>query len=128
MLTLAEDSLDCSNLLYDLMNKHGIGIVEVEFDGEHDDGQIGQITADGAEEQVDEFLKEKVELGDRRGNIGSKIIDEFITDLCYDVLNYGFTGWQDNMGSQGLFFFSAKDRECKIVFGKKTIVNSEYKF
>lgn len=113
-------------LIYDLMKKANVAKIQVDWDGSGDDGQIHEFTPLDENDhwiQRDEFCSQQITDGDV-----SQSLEDYICQICYDVLNDKFGGWEDNMGSQGTFVFSAKDRKCDMIYGEKTIVNHEHNF
>lgn len=139
--------VDTKDLVFDLMDKIGVASFEVDFDGEGDDGQVGEPSSflpekKSVQKKVDELLSKSVEGsrvsdGTRWSNGSSETLWkenvtllEMIHSVCYETLEQVCDGWENNDGSRGTFNFDVKKRKVRLDFGVRVmeIQTSEYDF
>jgi len=109
--------------LFDALAQSAITSVSVEFDGEGDSGQIGEITALSGDADVS-LPEVGVTLhcaGYRTGKLDSLQQDlrEAIETLCYGYLEQEQGGWENNDGAYGEFTFDVAGRTIELEFNAR---------
>lgn len=126
-----ENYIDCNKeILFDLMIGSGFDKFEIYFDGGGDDGQIGEIECSPSIESSN-FLERKVEGARIQSNCvwtnGAKSIQwkddptvrEIVEDICYNVLEDQFGGWENDDGSCGSFVIDSKKRKVELIMKQR---------
>jgi hypothetical protein len=115
---LLEASIFNKAAVFDALATAGMNTVIVTFNGEGDDGQIEDITADDSAQ----IPGTRVELLHTPGWGASKLdsaqstLRNAIETLCYDYLSQEHGGWENNDGAFGEFTFSVADRTIALEF------------
>jgi len=110
-------------IVFDALAAAGLTLVEVEFDGEGDSGQIEGIFAyagDARAELPESFLtlyQAAQNKGDPRTTNVS--LHDAIETLCYDYLSQTHGGWENNDGAYGIFRFDVKQRSIRLDFNER---------
>jgi hypothetical protein len=121
-------------VLFDSLSQAGVTTVCVDFDGEGDSGQIGNIGAFKGEEQA-ELPDVSVML--HRAAWNSEALEpcpmpltEAIERMCYDYLEYEQEGWENNDGAFGTFNFDVGKRGIDLDFNGRFVdyTNHAYEF
>jgi hypothetical protein len=120
---LAEANTINKDAFFEVLTTAGITTVCVEFDGEGDSGQIGDITAHSGDADVP--LPE-LSLTLSRASYGAGKLDsrqtalrEAIETLCYDILSQEQGGWENNDGAFGEFTFDVANRKIELEFNTR---------
>jgi len=121
-------------IVFDALSKTGITHVNVTFDGEGDQGQIDEPSAQ-ANGQTVEFppLTLNIHLthfGNTETTISEMSFREAVEQLCYGYLEEGHDGWENNEGSYGEFVFDVAARRVSLDFYGRIIdaAHSEHIF
>jgi len=121
-------------VLFDALQKAGISVVHVEFDGCGDDGQIEGVTAMNGSLAV-ELPEDHIELaqadwGNPEPVRKSFRIREAIEELVYGFLALEHGGWEIDGGSYGEFTFDVAARIIILTFNARytDVHTSEYWF
>ena len=110
-------------IVFDALAAAGLTLVEVEFDGEGDSGQIEGIFAyagDARAELPESFLtlyQAAQNKGDPRTTNVS--LHDAIETLCYDYLSQTHGGWENNDGAYGVFRFDVRERSIRLDFNER---------
>jgi len=126
-----ENHLDGNKeILFDLMIQHGFEKFEIYFDGQGDDGQVNDIEATPSR-NLDSFLSKIVEGARIKNNLGwangqrsykwqpNPTVKDIVYDICYNVLEGKFGGWENDNGSCGYFLVSAAKRKVELVMKQR---------
>lgn len=111
-------------VLLPILKSAGISVVEVEYDGAGDSGQINDVSAYRVQGEIPNqkslryaLPKEAVtiELPSRDGGVRefTDTVEEVIRELCWELLEMNHPGWENNDGGCGTFTFHVGD-ELKI--------------
>ena len=123
---LADKAFDTNRVvLFNALTAAGITEVVVEFDGEGDQGQIEDITAQDASGIValpDARIEILTPAHDGSGmDCTAETVGEAIETLCYAVLSQHHGGWEINDGSYGLFAFDTAKRTIELTHNERYI-------
>jgi hypothetical protein len=120
---VAKTNLLNKPIVFDALAAAGVTLVEVEFDGEGDSGQIEGIFAyagDAGAELPESSLtlhQAAQNKGDPRTTTVS--IHDAIETLCYDYLSQTHGGWENNDGAYGIFRFDVQERSIRLDFNER---------
>lgn len=132
---------DNQEILFDFFLDSGVQTCIVTFNGGGDDGQIGDIEV--SPKKTDFFERSVCGVKIKTGTLwdaktGSAVqhyktevtVEELIEDVCYQVLEKHFCGWEDNEGSFGEFRFNMKTRKIELDFNNNFTQSrlSRYRF
>ena len=121
--------------VFDALAAAGIASVTVEFDGEGDSGQIGEINARAAGDLPASLPKTPVTL--HRASWRSDTLStteqtlaEAVETLSYEYLEQEQGGWENNDGAYGFFEFDVAKRAIHLEFnGRYTdVATHDYEF
>ena len=123
---LADEAFDTNRAaLFDALSTAGITEVVVEFDGEGDQGQIEDVTAQDVSGIValpDARIEVLTPAHDgSRMDRTTETIGEAIESLCYALLSQHHGGWEINDGSYGLFGFDVAARTIELTHNERYI-------
>jgi hypothetical protein len=137
-LKLQEKNEDVKEILFDILQKEWTGeMFEVSFEGSGDSGQIDNI------DLPKDILKLKIEgcqissgttwdvvAKTSIERIENATVETAIENICYDVLERQFGGWENNDGAYGTFFFDVKNRKVKLEFNERVmdVKSTDYTF
>jgi hypothetical protein len=107
-------------VLFDALAPAGITIINVEFDGEGDSGQIDGISAK-ADKQEAQLPTTKITILQLRWGQTEPTPSEFTLEaaveaLCYDYLEQEHGGWENNDGAFGEFAINVAERTIDLEF------------
>jgi hypothetical protein len=138
---------DNKDILFDVLDSCGVTNVEVSFSGGGDDGQIDSITYyPEKNKSVKAKLKKNEIVEGTKVSDGivwdpktktstqtyrsSVTIQELIDDICYQVLEEHFGGWENNEGGCGIFYFDVQKRRVDLELNENFIETrkSKYRF
>lgn len=109
--------------LFEALASSGITGVTVEFHGEGDSGQIGEITALSGDVAValPELKLTLHHASYNSGKVDSKESDltEAIVSLCFDFLEQKQEGWENDYGAFGEFAFDVAGRKIDLEFNAR---------
>jgi len=107
------------NKVFDALEASAIATVNVMFDGEGDSGQIGEITAGGAE--IPELVIDLKQAAWGNSTLTSRAttLRVAIETLCYDYLSQEHEGWENNDGAFGEFIFFVAERRVELDFNAR---------
>lgn len=128
-----KNELDCNKeILFDLMNLAGLEKLIIYFDGGGDDGQINDCQGEpNTFKIIDKFFKDKVE-GARivertiwqNGNKSlvykdDPTVKDLVYNICYDILESQFGGWENDDGCCGDFIIDAYQRKVELTMRER---------
>jgi hypothetical protein len=101
--------------LFDTLRASGIARVSVIFDGEGDSGQIEETVAFDADSKPVDLPAGRLAIhtakSDGSGPEETTLpFAEVVENLCYELLEDNYDGWEINEGAHGEFVFNAADR------------------
>jgi hypothetical protein len=121
--------------LFNALDRAGIAIVTVSFDGYGDSGQIEdiQVTAnDGSPAKLPEGVIEFAQTSWNNPEIGrsSVTIHDAIENMVYAFLGETHHGWEDSEGAFGEFTFDTANRTISLDYNERYTesVQSEHQF
>jgi hypothetical protein len=105
--------------LFDVLHAADIDRVTVMFDGEGDSGQIEETVAFDANSKPRKIPARKLTVqttkSDGTGPEESTLpVTEVIEQLCYELLEDNYDGWEINEGAHGEFAFDIPDRTLQL--------------
>jgi hypothetical protein len=106
-------------ILFDLLSAANVEKFEVSFSGDGDDGSI-----DGAE-LPKEILNKKVEGTRTESGRVLEDVEDIITQICYEVLEREFGGWENDSGAFGAFIFDVSKRSVTLDFNEKFVESKQ---
>ena len=120
---LAEANRMNKDALFDALAQAGITTLTVEFDGEGDSGQIGEMTAQSGDAAIPlPELPVTLQCASyNTGKLDSRQQDlrEAIETLCYGYLEQEQGGWENNDGAYGEFTFDVAGRKIELGFNAR---------
>jgi hypothetical protein len=120
---LAEANRINKEALFDTLAQSGITTLAVDFDGEGDSGQIGEITAFSGDAAVPlpELTVTHHRVAYNTGKLDSsqESLREAIETLCYGYLEQEQGGWENNDGAYGEFAFDVAARKIDLEFNAR---------
>ena len=126
--------------IIDALEKAGIALVTVTFDGEGDSGQIEEVKAfshadTDAEPQPlpnkpVKYCEQIFRDHKSSKSIKEKPLSEAIEELCYALLAEKHGGWENNEGAFGEFTIEVEERRVRLEFDARFIdsVHSDHCF
>src|ERR1700691_5094056 len=110
-------------LVFDALAAANLTLVEVEFDGEGDSGQIEGIYAYAGDARA-ELPESSLTLHQAAQNKGDPrttnvSLHDAIETLCYDYLSQTHGGWENNDGAYGTFGFDVRERCIRLDFNER---------
>jgi hypothetical protein len=110
-------------VVFDALAAAGLTLVEVEFDGEGDSGQIEGIYAYAGDTRA-ELPESSITLHQAAQNKGDPktttvSLHDAIETLCYDYLSQAHGGWENNDGAYGIFRFDVSNRSIHLDFNER---------
>lgn len=130
-IKIDENREDNKEILFDLMGQAGIPVIRVYFDGSGDDGSVDRIEVEPDTQTVDswgskeqnKFLDRVIE-GARIGSLKNgwsynPNIEQIIHDICYEVLEGQFGGWENDTGSCGEFVIRLATRKVELTMKQR---------
>jgi len=110
-------------IVFDALAAAGLTLVEVEFDGEGDSGQIEGVSAYTGD-AIAELPESSLTLQQAAQNktdlrTTTVILRDAIETLCYDYLAQTHGGWENNDGAYGTFKFDVKERSIRLDFNER---------
>jgi hypothetical protein len=120
---LAQANRMNKDTLFDALAQTAITVVSVEFDGEGDEGQIGEMTAHAGDGAVP-LPELPVTLHHANNSIvrldsRQTTLREAIETLCYGYLEQQHSGWENNDGAYGEFTFDVASRRIDLEFNAR---------
>ena len=109
--------------LFDVLASAGIEIVDVNFDGYGDSGQIERIEARGSDNVI-ELPTAQIEiatpvLDSPEIRCQTMTIHDVIEHLVYEFLRETHAGWENNDGAYGDFTFDVADRTITLDYNER---------
>jgi hypothetical protein len=110
-------------VVFDALAAAGLTLVEVEFDGEGDSGQIEGIYAYAGDARA-ELPESSLTLHQAAQNNGDPrtttvSLHDAIKILCYDYLSQTHGGWENDDGAYGMFRFEVEGRSFHLDFNER---------
>src|ERR1700730_10739927 len=129
---LSEANRMNKDTLFDVLAPAGITTVSVEFDGEGDNGQIGDITARSGDAAVP-LPESPVTLygavhGTAKLRSTQTSLREAIETLCYGYLEQQQGGWENNNGGYGEFTFDVAGRRIDLEFHARFTDSTQFDY
>jgi len=117
-------------MVFDALAAAGLTLVEVEFDGEGDSGQIEGVYAyagDARTELPESFLT-LYQAAQNKGEPRTTNVSlhDAIETLCYDYLAQTHGGWENNDGAYGTFEFDIRKRSIHLDFNERFSDSTNY--
>lgn len=111
--------------LFDVLASTGIEIVDVNFDGYGDSGQIESIEAKGGDNVI-ELPTTQIEIvtpvwDSPEIHRQTMTAHDAIEHLVYELLRKTHDGWEDNDGAYGDFTFDVADRTITLDYNERYI-------
>jgi hypothetical protein len=107
-------------VLYDALVPAGITVINVEFDGEGDSGQINGVSAfagnQPAELPATQITIQQIRWGQTEATPSEFTLESAIEALCYDYLEQEHGGWENNDGGYGEFVIDVSARTISLEF------------
>jgi hypothetical protein len=123
-LKFATDPLESNKtVLLDALQKAGITVVDVNFDGEGDSGQIEDIQAKADDQKV-ELPEGQIEIaltsfGQPEVERKTLPIREAIEEIAFALLEDVESGWENDGGAYGEFVFDVAARTITLTFNAR---------
>jgi hypothetical protein len=117
--------------VFDALHAAKMTSVQVEFDGEGDSGQIGDVTAyqDSSVVELPSTLLtlQQCHFGAAEPSTAQESLRDAIDALCFAALEQEHDGWEINDGAYGTFIFDVPMREIELEFnGRFTDVATSF--
>ena len=117
-------------IVFDALVAARLTLVEVEFDGEGDSGQIEGIYAYAGDARA-ELPESSLTLHQAAQNKGDPrttnvSLHDAIETLCYDYLSQTHAGWENNDGAYGMFQFDVSNRSIHLDFNERFTDTNEH--
>ena len=107
-------------VLFDALAPAGITIINVEFDGEGDSGQINGVSALAGDQPADlpatKLTIHQLRWGQTEPTASEFTLEAAIEALCYDYLEQEHDGWENNDGGYGEFIIDVAERTISLEF------------
>ena len=116
-------------VLFDALEKAGIVLVTVTFDGEGDSGQIENIdfepaiVLDNSTIDISEFS-----FGSELSTKMTQSVSEAVETVCYGLLSQDNGGWENNDGAYGQFTFNVAERTIDLDFNARFTSSECYSY
>jgi hypothetical protein len=110
-------------LVFDALAAAGLTLVEVEFDGEGDSGQIEGVYAYAGDARAElpesSLTLHQVAQNKTDPRTTTVSLHDAIETLCYDYLSQAHGGWENNDGAYGKFEFDVGSRSIRLDFNER---------
>ena len=120
---LATANLSNKTAVFDALAAANITAVTVEFDGEGDNGQIGDISGFNgklpAEFPATSIDMQRTTWNGEESSTSSTSLRDAIETLCFDYLEQEHGGWENNDGGCGTFDFDTANRTISLEFNQR---------
>lgn len=121
--SVAEANRRNKNIVFDALSAAGITHVCVSFDGEGDQGQIEDASAQADGKSV-EFPSVTLTVYRSQFDTGELIntemnVSDAVEQLCYGYLEQEHGGWEIDDGSHGIFAFDVAARKIALDFNAR---------
>jgi hypothetical protein len=120
---LAQANRINKDMLFEALSTAGITAVNVEFDGEGDSGQIGDITLHSGGVAVPlptlHVTLSRAAYSTGKLDSAQASLREAIETLCYDFLSQEQGGWENDGGAYGEFTFDVASRKIDLEFNAR---------
>ena len=107
-------------VLFDALAPAGITLINVEFDGEGDSGQINSVCALAGDQQgqlpATKLTIHQLRWGETESTPSEFTVEAAIEALCYDYLEQKHGGWENNDGGHGEFIIDVFARTISLEF------------
>ena len=107
-------------VLFDALAPAGITIINIEFDGEGDSGQINGVSALAGDQPADlpatKLTLQQLRWGQTEATPSEFTLEAAIEALCYDYLEQEHDGWENNDGGYGEFIIDVAERTISLEF------------
>jgi hypothetical protein len=107
-------------VLFDALAPVGITIINVEFDGEGDSGQINGVSAVAGDQPADlpatRVTIHQLRWGETESTPSEFTLEGAVEALCYDYLEQEHGGWENNDGGYGGFIIDVAERTISLEF------------
>lgn len=112
-------------ILFDILADKCVEIVNVEFSGSGDDGQV---EASDLPEEIRKIVVKGTKVSKGKIWTAGKFVETFkenptvgevIDSLCYEVLENLYGGWENDDGAFGDFVFDVKSRKVLFNFNER---------
>lgn len=107
-------------VLFDALAPAGISVINVEFDGEGDSGQLNGVSAfaggQAAELPGTQITIQQIRWGQKEATTSEFTLESAIEALCYDYLEQEHDGWENNDGGYGEFIIDVSARTISLEF------------
>jgi hypothetical protein len=118
--------------IFPLLKAADIAVVEVNYDGSSDSGQINDVVAFSAESKLVPLPEDEVTIRlhpsiwpSKQENVEAQVImcslNKAIRELCWELLETEHPGWENNDGGQGVFKFHVKDETIELEHGSNIV-------
>jgi len=112
-------------VLFDALTPAGITIINVDFDGEGDSGQINGVSALAGDQPADlpatRLTLQLLRWGQTEPTPSEFTLEAAIEALCYDYLEQKHDGWENNEGGYGEFRIDVDKRTIELEFNGRFI-------
>jgi hypothetical protein len=109
--------------VFDALARAEITLVNVDFNGESDQGQVENVRAyaNNKDAQLPSEAIEfsKVSWNTHKLDASSMPLPEAIETLCYDYLGQEHGGWENDGGAYGEFNFRVDERQIELEFNAR---------
>jgi len=110
-------------IVFDALAAAGLTLVEVEFDGEGDSGQIEGVYAYAGDALAalpeSSLILHQAAQNKRDPKTTTVSLNDAIKILCYDYLSQTHDGWENNDGAYGTFTFDVRERSIWLDFNER---------
>ena len=107
-------------VLFDALAPTGITRINVEFDGEGDNGQINGVSALAGDQEAQlpaaQITIQQIRWGQTEATASEFTLEAAIEALCYDYLEQEHDGWENNDGGYGEFIIDVAERTITLEF------------
>jgi len=107
-------------VLFDALVPAGITVINVEFDGEGDSGQLNGVCALAGDQQAQlpatKVTIQQIRWGQTESTSSELTLEAAIEALCYDYLEQEHDGWENNDGGYGEFIIDVAGRTISLEF------------
>ncbi len=107
-------------ILFDALVPAGITVINVDFDGEGDSGQLNGVCALAGDQQAQlpttKLTIHQIRWGQTESTSSELTLEAAIEALCYDYLEQEHDGWENNDGGYGEFIIDVSERTISLEF------------
>jgi len=107
-------------VLFDALAPAGITVINVEFDGEGDSGQLNGVCALAGDQPAQlpatQLTLHQLRWGQTESTPSEFTLEAAIEALCYDYLEQEHDGWENNDGGYGEFIINVAERTISLEF------------